>query len=341
LASSDRRLAVVLLFSTPFERPEGLGQTEWDAIEEARQRLERAKAGADYPLVLGAAKEFCETVAKVVIVARGQVPSASADLPELITRAHKLLEFQPGDGLAADPPTRQVAQSLKTLVTGLNELRNRYGTGHGRPTPSAATIDHAELAHAAAATWCAWALRRLGPYVAGDVAALVRDLDEGTVFYGGALARRLRMADMGRLSPEDQNRLGIAVARRASRHTVVVRSDGIEAVDPSDTALWPPSYVEGLVMGLLFDANGYFDPQPLWSIGECARLLSQVAELQEVAGGVGAEVRAAIPGYLRVVDPDALRETIAEFEASARRPATAPSVQEAWQAIVAALAGHE
>jgi hypothetical protein len=132
-------------------RPDGLGDAEWAAIREAEDRLLRAKAAPDAPLVVGSAKELCEAIAKVVIAERRGIPGSGADMPELITTAHKLLEFQPGEGLANDPETRKIAQGLKSIVLGLGEMRNRHGTGHGRPAPSGVSEEHSDLAFGAAA----------------------------------------------------------------------------------------------------------------------------------------------------------------------------------------------
>jgi hypothetical protein len=65
-------------------RPQGLGEDEWAAIKDAEDRLLRAKAAADAPLVLGSAKDLCEAIAKVVIAERGSVQGSEADIPELI-----------------------------------------------------------------------------------------------------------------------------------------------------------------------------------------------------------------------------------------------------------------
>ena len=97
--------------------------------------------------------------------------------------------------------------------------------------------------------------RNLRSDIAGDVTALVRDL-EAEIFHRGDLKRRLNYANLARLQEVDQRRLGLAVARRASQDTFVVIEDGVEAVQPDDPDNWPPDYVESLLIGLFFDANG-------------------------------------------------------------------------------------
>lgn len=297
------------------KRPDGLGEEEWRAIKEAETRLRQAKAASDGSLVVGSAKELCEAIAKVVIAERGGVPAAAAKMSEVITNAHKLLEFQPGEGLANDPETRKVAQGLKGVVVGLGEMRNRHGTGHGRPHATGITEEHAELAFDAALLWSAWALRRLEPYIAGDVTVLVRDLD-GEIFSRGDLRRRLNYANLSRLPAVDQRRLGLAVARRASRETFVVKEDGVEAVQPDDPENWPPDYVESVLIGLFFDPDGYLDLKE-WKVKEAARMLglhpNPAPILRELAERTASA--SSVDGV--VADDEVRKDLIEEFEATA------------------------
>ena len=275
-------------------KPKGLGEEQWSAIHEADERLRQAKSDGDGPLVIGSAKELCEAVAKVVVAERGGTLSGAADLPEVVTAAHKALEFQPGEGVASDPETRKVAQGLKSIVLGLGELRNRRGTGHGRARPGNAVEEHVDLAYEAAYLWSTWALRRLEPYIAGDVTALVRDLED-EIFRRGDLKKRLLIANLPRLAFEDQRRLGIAVARRASRETFVVAEDGIEGVEPADSDAWPPAYIDGLLAGMFFDANGFL-AMAAWKTTEADRLVrlspDPVLRLRPLAVAVGATAAA-------------------------------------------------
>ena len=89
---------------------------------------------------MGCAKDLCETIAKVVIAERGGIASGD-DLPDLVNAAHKLLAFQPGEDIANDPDSRQIAAGLKSIVLGTGAMRNRHGTGHGRATPSGITAN--------------------------------------------------------------------------------------------------------------------------------------------------------------------------------------------------------
>ncbi len=308
-------------------RPDGLSDGQWGVIREAEDRLFRASAASDSQLVVGSAKELCESIAKIVATERGDTLGRGADMPELVAAAHKALEFQPGEGLANDPETRKIAQGLKSVVSGLAELRNRHGTGHGHATLTGVTEEHANLAIDASLLWSKWALRRLEPYISGGVTALVRDL-EGAIFHQGDLARRLGYANLEVLSDEDQLRLGVAVARRASGGTFVVARDGVESVDASDGRVWPAGYVEGVVNGLLLDRDGTLDPNG-WKIRETSRLLAGLADPSPVLHRLERQVLNA-SGSFGWVSDDAVRAAVVSAieETTGLLPAGNP--QELW-----------
>jgi Abortive infection C-terminus len=253
-------------------RPVGLDDDEWTPIASYVARLVRAEREHDLPLVVGTAKELIETVGKVVVEVRGETIGSSADMNELLTRAHRALARQPGEGIATEPPMRNIAQALKTLALNVNELRNRVGTGHGRTTMDALD-EHADTAKAAALLWCGWALRRLEKMIGGLPAPLIRDL-RGKVFHRGDLRSRLAMANLPDLDDANQQSLGLAVGQRAASGTFVVVEDGVEpcAVDPTlDT--WPSAYRIGVLQGLFLDRNGYITTVPF-----AARLAPLVAD---------------------------------------------------------------
>ncbi len=315
-------------------KPKGLGEEQWSAISEADGRLRQAKSDGDGPLVIGTAKELCEAIAKVVVAERGGTLSGAADLPEVVTAAHRALEFQPGEGVANDPEMRKVAQGLKSIVLGLGELRNRRGTGHGRATPGSAVEEHVDLAYEAAYLWSSWALRRLEPYIAGDVTALVRDLED-EIFRRGDLKKRLAIANLPRLAVEDQRRLGVAVARRASRETFVVLEDGIDGVDPANIDAWPPAYIDGLLAGMFFDANGFL-ALAAWKAPEADRLVrlspDPVARLRPLAAAVDATAAARRGAN----DPELQRE-VADRLRLAAADAQDEEVRALWLEMATAL----
>ena len=96
-------------------------------------RLERA-ADDDPPLAIGTAKEMVETVCKTIL--KDRVGSYSReDLPSLVRAAAKELlllpESIPSNSKGSNV-IRRLLSNLNQVAQGLAELRNLYGTGHGR-----------------------------------------------------------------------------------------------------------------------------------------------------------------------------------------------------------------
>lgn len=128
----------------------------FDAPELHRQ-LDRIRAAVDEDpgLAIGTAKELLETTCKTILHDRAVEIASSADISELVKETRRTLELMPED----IPESARGAQVVKRLLSnlgsvaqGLAELRNLYGTGHGRhgkgrgPGPR-----HARLAVGAAA----------------------------------------------------------------------------------------------------------------------------------------------------------------------------------------------
>jgi hypothetical protein len=235
-------------------RPVSLGDAEWSAVLQLVDRILRAHSDRDWSLVIGSAKELCEAVAKQVVEARGEVIPRSVSYDSILTMAHRLLDRQPGEGLAADPPVRDLTTATKRIAIEVGRLRSTHGTGHGRVVRPDATAEHAELALDAAVLWCRWALRRLDVIVEGRAIDLLQDLREGT-FRRGDLRRRLLAADLPGLPQEDQRRLGVAVGRRSSRRTVNVLEEGFKAA--ATEGPWTQAYREGLIEGAFIGEDGY------------------------------------------------------------------------------------
>jgi abortive infection Abi-like protein len=127
------------------------------AIHEALGRIQRV-APTDPALAIGTAKELVESTAKVVLIERGRPVNEKDDLPALVSQAQTALGLHPSTATIGPDGTdavKKILGSMITATTGLAELRNRYGTGHGaagvriglRPR-------HAHLAVNTAITWC-------------------------------------------------------------------------------------------------------------------------------------------------------------------------------------------
>jgi uncharacterized protein (DUF433 family) len=113
-------------------------------------------AQSDPELAIGTAKELLETVCKSILDERAGSHAAAMELPALLKATMKQLSLAPEDV----PDTAKGAESIRILLNSLGtvagriaELRNLYGTGHGK-SASARVLEprHARLAVGAAAT---------------------------------------------------------------------------------------------------------------------------------------------------------------------------------------------
>lgn len=260
-----------MMFS--LDRPDGLENVTWDAIQAHVDRLQRAQRDHDLELMIGSAKELVETVAKVVLESSGEVIANNAELPALLTKAHTALDRLPRQGAAAEPPLRNIAQGAKTIVSQLPELRNRLGTGHGRVLRPEIDEEDAMICVDAAVLWSRWALRRLGHLIAGLPQTLVTALHEGAHFYKGDLKTWLATY-LPTLTPADQRLVGVAIGQRAMRGTFNVMDEGVEAcAQQPDLTAWPADYRAGLVEGLFLTRDGYVDVNE-WGVKVAAGIIA-------------------------------------------------------------------
>jgi hypothetical protein len=149
-----RRLANAVATVSEGSRPE---------LEEHLIRIERS-IDDDPSQAIGSAKELVESVGKSVIQQYGRKIDASYDFPRMMKEAFKLLALAPesvSDATKGAAAAKSVLAGLNQIVHGMAELRNLYGTGHGRTQKSPAEKRHARLAVGAAATLCQFALLTL------------------------------------------------------------------------------------------------------------------------------------------------------------------------------------
>jgi hypothetical protein len=132
-----------------------LGGTDPGYLFQQITRMEAA-VGNDPALAIGTAKELVESCCKTVLEARGIPFSRSADIPELVKLVAKSLELTPDDipdKAKAVDTIKRLLSNLATITQGIAELRNHYGTGHGKAAGSRGLGSrHAKLAAGAAAT---------------------------------------------------------------------------------------------------------------------------------------------------------------------------------------------
>jgi hypothetical protein len=128
--------------------------------EHISQQITRMEGAVDVDpeLAIGTAKEFVESVCKTILDDR-QIPHDNKDdLPALVKKTTKALQLTAGDiadTVKAAETIKRMLNNLGTIVQGSAELRNAYGTGHGKSKTQARQglkPRHARLAVGAAST---------------------------------------------------------------------------------------------------------------------------------------------------------------------------------------------
>jgi len=110
----------------------------------------------DPGLAIGTAKELIETCCRTILAERGVEIPRNPDLPRLVKLTSRELELTPADipeqAKAADT-IKRLLSNLATITQGVAELRNQYGTGHGKQASARGLSSrHAKLAVGAAST---------------------------------------------------------------------------------------------------------------------------------------------------------------------------------------------
>lgn len=135
--------------------PEPLSEIASPELQRQIARISDA-VDSDPALAIGTAKELVETVCKIILVEREITPDSSWDLLQLVKEARRSLSLLPDDidqAAKGASSIKRLLSNLASLVNGLSELRNLYGTGHGKHGKAKGVHPrHARLAVGAAAT---------------------------------------------------------------------------------------------------------------------------------------------------------------------------------------------
>jgi len=126
-----------------------------------RQHLRRLEHGldGDPALVIGSSKELIESVCKMVLKSAGvQFDDKREDLPGLVKKTLVELQLHPSSAKAGTDgkilqPVRQILGALSAITSGIIELRNEAGTGHGRGETAQLSGRHSHLVAGAAITF--------------------------------------------------------------------------------------------------------------------------------------------------------------------------------------------
>jgi hypothetical protein len=120
------------------------------------QRIE-ASINNDPALAIGTAKDLIDTCCKHILDARGIVLNGKPDTPDLVKAVLEDLKLVPAgisDQAKGAETIKKTLRTLTTLTQGLAEIRNLYGTGHGKNTNHRGLQPrHARLAVASAAAF--------------------------------------------------------------------------------------------------------------------------------------------------------------------------------------------
>jgi hypothetical protein len=125
---------------------------------ELQRQIDRMRSSidADPGLAIGTAKELVETVCKTILVERGAEPHHDWDVGRLVKEARQQLSLLPSDiddGAKGADSIKRLLNNLGSVLNGIAELRNLYGTGHGKHGKAKGVLPrHARLAVGAAAT---------------------------------------------------------------------------------------------------------------------------------------------------------------------------------------------
>jgi hypothetical protein len=124
-------------------------------LAEQIRRIEQA-IDTDPALAVGTAKELVEAVCKTILAERGKPVDGTPDFPALTKMTALELRLVPDSvpkAAKGAETIRRLLGNLGTVAQGLAELRNLYGTGHGKHGATQPIKPrHARLAVGAAAT---------------------------------------------------------------------------------------------------------------------------------------------------------------------------------------------
>lgn len=233
------------------KRPRHLPDDHWVAISAEHRRVQDALDVDDASAFIGSLKSLVESVARVVLDVAGEPAESNASFEGTLNRAHDLIVGQKGFDLADNRPFALMASQAKKMAANLGNVRNEFGTGHGRAGIPLIKDEMVSLSASGTYIWVEWAIRRLDPFTAGRPVPLIDDLRHAT-FTKGSLAHRLDAANLPNLEPHHQRALGVAVGQRVTSGTFVVQWDGLDpAIATSELEPWTRDYRLGLATGLL------------------------------------------------------------------------------------------
>lgn len=269
------------------EKPKHLSSANWDAIVQEHDRLVRANLADDMGDIIGQCKSLVESVSRVALEIDGHPALMNDSYAQVVKNAHNLLKDTRTEGQSIDSAGRNACNQISKIVQELGKYRNSSGSGHGRAFQPEIRDDTAYLIASSAILWVRWALPRLNDFAYERPESLIRDLIvENAIFYRGKLIERLENIDLPGLDPQHQRQIGVAVARRAMKHTFVVKEDGVESCSASNSLdFWTEQYRLGVVTGL-FTANDGDISISKWAVQKALLILDPIVEIADDLGDI-------------------------------------------------------
>jgi len=89
----------------------------------------------DTDIAIGTAKELIETICKSILKEKNVLIDKNWDLLRLVKETNKVLDFKPknsSDPNEAERSIKQILGGVSSILQGITELRNSYGSGHGK-----------------------------------------------------------------------------------------------------------------------------------------------------------------------------------------------------------------
>jgi hypothetical protein len=116
----------------------------------------------DPALAIGTIKELIEATLKTILSNKGITAVSGDDIRDLLRKVQKSLDLAPqdiDDSKKGSAIIRKILSNLGQLVIGVSELRNLYGSGHGRHAEHRGLGPrHARLVVGAGVTLCTFLL---------------------------------------------------------------------------------------------------------------------------------------------------------------------------------------
>lgn len=106
-----------------------------DYVKGKLEVMNNAIDSGDTDLAIGTAKELIETTCKSILKQRGDAFDHNSTLSQLLSTTVKCMTFSPpniDNPSQADRSIKKILGGISSIVQGVSELRNGYGTGHGK-----------------------------------------------------------------------------------------------------------------------------------------------------------------------------------------------------------------